>query len=118
LFARVAVPRTINGSTLFRRPIFKIPATWASDDRRHWLFLATVVFAAPIFGEWLFRGLLSRNLRQTWGIATSVVISTLLFTAIHPMASSVGVLTLAVVAALIFETNRPPLGVNGRPCRI
>ena len=82
---------------------FKIPQTWASDDRGHWLFLATVVLAAPIFEEWLFRGLLYRNLRRTWGIATSVVITTLLFTAIHPMASSVGVLTLAVVTALVFE---------------
>jgi ABC-2 type transport system permease protein len=100
--ALVGVLRHSSEATL-TRAYFRLPETWTSDDRGHWLFLATIVLVAPIFEEWLFRGLLYRNLRQNWGIVTSVAISTLLFTAIHPMASSLGVLTLAVVTALVFE---------------
>jgi len=81
----------------------RVPTTLGEGTAGTWLFLATVVLAAPIFEEWLFRGLLYRSLRRSWGIATSVAISALLFTAIHPMASSVAVLCLAVATALALE---------------
>jgi ABC-2 type transport system permease protein len=81
----------------------RVPTTIGEGTAGNWLFLATIVLAAPIFEEWLFRGLLYRSLRRSWGIATSVVISALLFTAIHPMASSVAVLCLAVATALVLE---------------
>jgi hypothetical protein len=81
----------------------RVPTTLGEGTAGNWLFLATIVLAAPIFEEWLFRGLLYRSLRRSWGIATSVAISSLLFTAIHPMASSVAVLCLAIATALVLE---------------
>ncbi len=82
---------------------YRVPTTLAAESAGNWIFLATVVLAAPIFEEWLFRGLLYRSLRRSWGIATSVVVCALLFTAIHPMASSVAVFGLAIATAMILE---------------
>ncbi|HEV8003041.1 MAG TPA: type II CAAX endopeptidase family protein, partial [Planctomycetaceae bacterium] len=81
----------------------KVPTTIGPGTAGNWVFLATLVLAAPIFEEWLFRGLLYRSLRRSWGLVTSVAISALLFTAIHPMASSVAVLGLGVATALVLE---------------
>jgi hypothetical protein len=82
---------------------FHVPATLGPGTNGNWLFLATVVLAAPMFEEWLFRGLLYRSLRRSSGVAVSVAISALLFTAIHPMASSVAVFVLAIATALVLE---------------
>jgi ABC-2 type transport system permease protein len=81
----------------------RIPSTLASDTAGNWVLLGTLVLAAPIFEEWLFRGLLYRSLRRSWGIAVSVAISAVLFTVIHPMTSSVAVLCLGLATALVFE---------------
>jgi hypothetical protein len=82
---------------------FRVPAAMGPATAGNWLFLATLVLAAPIFEEWLFRGLIYRSLRRSWGIATSIATSALLFTAIHPIASSVAVLCLAFATALVVE---------------
>lgn len=85
----------------------KVPTTLAAGTAGNWVFLATIVLAAPIFEEWPFRGLLYRSLRHSWGMLTSVAISAVLFTSIHPMASSVAVLCLGITTALVLEkTNR------------
>jgi ABC-2 type transport system permease protein len=91
------------GIHFFRgRLIFLYNHHWP-ETAGNWVFLTTLVLAAPIFEEWLFRGLLYRSLRRSWGLVTSVAISALLFTAIHPMASSVAVLGLGVATAVVLE---------------
>ncbi len=82
---------------------YRVPTSLAAGTAGNWIFLATIVLAAPIFEEWLFRGLLYRSLRRSWGVATSVLVCALLFTAIHPMASSVAVFGLAIATALVLE---------------
>jgi membrane protease YdiL (CAAX protease family) len=71
--------------------------------RQTWPLAAMMVLVAPPVEEWVFRGLLYRGLRRSRGILASVVLTSLLFTAIHPLVSSFGVATLAVVTALVVE---------------
>jgi membrane protease YdiL (CAAX protease family) len=81
----------------------RLPTSLASIDHEAVMRMLAFLCVAPLFEEWLFRGLLYRGLRQSWGVAASVALSGLLFTVIHPAASSVGVATLAVVTALVYE---------------
>lgn len=81
----------------------RLPTSLQSLDRDAWLRMASLLLVAPVFEEWLFRGLLFRNLRTSWSLAASVLLSALLFTVVHPAASSVGVFSLALVTALVYE---------------
>lgn len=74
---------------------------FAQYDR--WFLLSMYVMAAPLFEEFLFRGMLYRTIRGSWGIVSSVAVTAALFTTLHPMASCIGVLTLGVVTALVVE---------------
>ena len=100
---------------LFGTADFFCVTTIGPGTAGNWVFLATLVLAVPIFEEWLVRGLLYRSLRRSWGLVTSVAINALLFTAIHPMASSVAVLGLGVATAVVLQrTGRlwPSMPVN------
>ena len=81
----------------------RLPTSLEAVDLDACLRIAALLVVAPLFEEWLFRGLLFRTLRQSWSVAGSVALSAVLFTVIHPAASSVGVLSLAVVTALVYE---------------
>jgi membrane protease YdiL (CAAX protease family) len=59
--------------------------------------------AAPLFEEWLFRGLLYRALRRNWSVGLSVAVTALLFASIHPFAGCAAILTLGTVTALAAE---------------
>jgi membrane protease YdiL (CAAX protease family) len=61
------------------------------------------VIVAPIFEEWIFRGLLYRNLRTSWGKWASIAVTTLVFAVIHPPVSCVTVVSLSVVTCLLVE---------------
>ena len=65
------------------------------------------VIAAPLFEEWIIRGLMYRSLRRTWGIAVSVTLSAILFATLHPVGGCISLITLGVMTALATEkTNR------------
>jgi membrane protease YdiL (CAAX protease family) len=68
-------------------------------------FLAMVVLIAPVFEEWLFRGVLFRSLRRSTGAITSIVITALLFAAIHPITSFPPVFVLGLAAAWVVERS-------------
>ncbi len=67
-----------------------------------WL-LALLVVAAPMAEEYLFRGLLFRGLRRSWGLAPSVLASAGVFAIVHPPLSAVPVFVLGAAAAIAFE---------------
>ncbi len=70
------------------------------------LFLLAVI-AAPIVEEIIFRGLVYQGLRQSLKPLQAVLLSSLLFTIVHPGASAPCVFLLAVVnAALLERTGR------------
>jgi membrane protease YdiL (CAAX protease family) len=81
--------------------------SWHPDShgsvRGGMLVIFLVVLVAPIFEEWIFRGLLYRSLRQSTGIVASIAAASLLFTVIHPLSSAVPILVLAVATAWVYE---------------
>jgi membrane protease YdiL (CAAX protease family) len=65
-----------------------------------------VVVLAPLFEEFIFRGLLFRSLRRATGLPLAVAGSAAVFAVIHPPVSFLPVFVLGVVAALAFERTR------------
>ncbi|OGH55556.1 MAG: hypothetical protein A3G34_00570 [Candidatus Lindowbacteria bacterium RIFCSPLOWO2_12_FULL_62_27] len=64
------------------------------------------VFAAPVFEEFIFRGIIYRGLRRTMRPAWAVVLSAGLFTIVHPPYSWMPVFGLGIVTAFVFEKSR------------
>jgi membrane protease YdiL (CAAX protease family) len=84
-----------------------IGPSWRPDAEGHLrgglLLIGLVVIVAPIFEEWIFRGLLYRSLRASSGVAASIAAASLIFTVIHPLSSCVPILVLAVATAWVYE---------------
>jgi ABC-2 type transport system permease protein len=59
--------------------------------------------AAPLVEEFLFRGLVLRGLRRSWGAAASILAGAALFAAVHPPAGFVPVFGLGLAASIAFE---------------
>lgn len=74
------------------------------------LFAVLAVCAAPVFEEFIFRGLIFGGLRRSAGLAFSVVASAAIFALVHPPASVIPVFGLGVAAALVYEKSRSLLG--------
>jgi hypothetical protein len=68
-----------------------------------WYLFVMLVIVAPIFEEWIFRGILYQGLRRTWGIFPAVMLTTVLFVTLHPVTSSPALLVLGIVTALTVE---------------
>jgi len=69
-----------------------------------WLALLTVV-AAPIFEEFIFRGLIFAGLRRTLGLTASLIASAAIFALVHPPPAVIPVFGLGVAAALAYEAT-------------
>lgn len=67
-----------------------------------WL-IALTILAAPLFEEFLFRGLVFQGLRRSIGPALAVLASAALFALIHPPISVIPVFGLGIAAALSFQ---------------
>ncbi len=70
-----------------------------------WL-IALAVLAAPLFEEFLFRGLLFQGLRRSFRPWIAVVGSAALFAIVHPPVSALPVFVLGLATALAFERTR------------
>jgi membrane protease YdiL (CAAX protease family) len=70
-----------------------------------WL-VALAVVAAPVFEEFIFRGLIFGGLRRTLGVATATLASAAIFAIVHPPASVIPVFVMGVCAALVYERTR------------
>lgn len=68
-------------------------------------FALLAVVAAPLFEEYLFRGLVYRGMRGTMRPAVAVMASAAIFAIVHPPLSFVPVFGLGVAAALAFERS-------------
>jgi ABC-2 type transport system permease protein len=64
------------------------------------------VVAAPIFEEFIFRGLIFGGLRRSLGFGAAAVASAAIFAIVHPPASVVPVFGLGLAAALVYERTR------------
>ena len=70
-----------------------------------WIAVLAVV-AAPIFEEFIFRGLIFGGLRRTLGVTVSVLASAAIFALVHPPFSVIPVFGLGIAAALVYERTR------------
>jgi membrane protease YdiL (CAAX protease family) len=76
-----------------------------AGSERVWLTLLAVV-AAPLFEEFIFRGVLYRGFRRSFGPLVAAFLSALVFALVHPAASALPVFVMALLAALVYERFR------------
>ena len=69
-----------------------------------WICILAIA-AAPIFEEFLFRGLIFRGLRRTSGPALAVLGSAALFALVHPPISVIPVFGLGIATAISFQRS-------------
>jgi ABC-2 type transport system permease protein len=71
------------------------------------LWLATLaVIAAPVFEEFIFRGLIFGGLRRSLNVGVATVASAAIFAIVHPPASVIPVFVMGVCVALVYERTR------------
>jgi hypothetical protein len=86
-------------------PAFRQSA--AAPDLATMLWLgALAVVAAPIFEEFVFRGLIFGGLRRMLGTAGAVLASAAIFAIVHPPASVVPVFVLGLCTAIVYARTR------------
>jgi len=64
------------------------------------------VAAAPVFEEFIFRGLIFGGLRRSLGLGPATLASAAIFAIVHPPMSVIPVFVLGVCAALIYQRTR------------
>jgi ABC-2 type transport system permease protein len=80
----------------------------AADGRgalRSW-FVGLAVFAAPVFEEFIFRGVLFRGLRRSLTARGAALASAAVFALVHPAIAAAPVFVLALLSALAYERSR------------
>ncbi len=84
--------------------------TSIADSKSPWaviLLFFTVAFLAPVAEECLFRGVLFPTLAQRWGIVPAIVVSGLVFGAIHMSAAEfLPLATLGMILAYVYQQSR------------
>ena len=65
--------------------------------------LVVSVLAAPVFEEFIFRGILYRGFRHSVRAPTAVAASALVFALVHPASTALPVFVMAVLAASGYE---------------
>ena len=78
----------------------------AARSSMRWWLLGLAVVAAPIFEEFIFRGLVFGGLRRFTTPFIAAVASATLFAIVHPPISAIPVFVLGFVAALTYERTR------------
>jgi hypothetical protein len=70
-----------------------------------WIY-ALAVLAAPIFEEFIFRGLIFAGLRRSLDVFPAILASAAVFAIVHPPASMIPVFGLGVCAAVAFDRSK------------
>jgi membrane protease YdiL (CAAX protease family) len=68
--------------------------------------LPLAIIAAPIFEEFIFRGLIFGGLRRSFGVWPAALASAAIFAFLHPPIATVPVFALGVCAALVYDRSR------------
>lgn len=104
------------GAFLYLRALSLFPQwqTWKRDaelssfltrgEKPLWICVLLIV-AAPLFEEFLFRGLIFQGLRRTTGPALAILGSAALFALVHPPVAVIPVFGLGIAAALTFKNS-------------
>jgi membrane protease YdiL (CAAX protease family) len=70
------------------------------------LLAGLAIFAAPLFEEFIFRGLIFGGLRRSLSFIPSMFASAAVFALIHPPASVIPVFGLGLMTALVYERTK------------
>ncbi len=81
-------------------------ATRVADRSTLIALAALAVAAAPVFEEFIFRGLIFAGLRRSFGLWAATLASAAIFAIVHPPVSVIPVFVLGVCAALVYERTR------------
>jgi ABC-2 type transport system permease protein len=73
----------------------------ADPNLPYWL--AALAIAAPVFEEFLFRGLIFGGLRRSMGLPAAALASAAIFGLVHPAAAVIPVAAMGLCAALVYE---------------
>ncbi|MGQ0552885.1 MAG: lysostaphin resistance A-like protein [Planctomycetota bacterium] len=92
----------IQGSDFFREA-FEKQAGLGSAEFSLWWFLPLAVIAAPLFEEFIFRGLIFGGLRRSQGLWPAALASAAIFAIVHPPVSVLPVFVMGFCAALAYE---------------
>jgi membrane protease YdiL (CAAX protease family) len=71
-----------------------------------WWALPLGLIAAPLFEEFIFRGLIFGGLRRSFGMWPATLASAAVFAIVHPAISMLPVFFMGVCAALVYERTR------------
>lgn len=71
-----------------------------------WWLLPLALIAAPLFEEFIFRGLIFGGLRRSFGLWPATLASAAVFAIMHPPISMAPVFVMGVCAALVYERSR------------
>jgi ABC-2 type transport system permease protein len=80
--------------------------SFSNDEHTAVWFAVLAIFVAPIFEEFIFRGVLFGGFRRSFGALPAAVSSALVFAIVHPAIASAPVFLLGFVAALVYERAR------------
>jgi membrane protease YdiL (CAAX protease family) len=106
LVERIGFLARIRDETVALSPDIAAAAPWLA---------ALTVLAAPLFEEFIFRGVLYGGFRRTLTPAESAVASALVFAIIHPAIASGPVFVLGLITAVLYERSRslaPPIAAH------
>ncbi len=79
------------------------PASSIADPYLPYWLAALMIVAAPVFEEFIFRGLVFGGLRRSLGLPAAALASAAIFGLIHPALSVIPVAVMGFVAALAYE---------------
>jgi membrane protease YdiL (CAAX protease family) len=68
-----------------------------------WWLAALAIFAAPLFEEFIFRGLVFTGLRRSLPLPVAVLASAAVFAVVHPPASALPVGLLGIICAVVYD---------------
>jgi ABC-2 type transport system permease protein len=77
-----------------------------TDPTLPWWLAGLAVLAAPLFEEFIFRGLIFGGLRRMFGFGASALASAAIFAVVHPLVSFIPVFVMGAAAALVYERTR------------
>lgn len=77
----------------------------SSASKPQWWLAALAIIAAPLFEEFIFRGLVFRGLRRSYGLMVSVLASSAIFALVHPPISVAPVFVLGCACAWLYERS-------------
>jgi membrane protease YdiL (CAAX protease family) len=71
-----------------------------------WWALPLALVAAPLFEEFIFRGLIFGGLRRSFGLWPAALASAAIFAILHPAISLLPVFIMGMAAALVYDRTR------------